>query len=232
MEFSYNQYHEILKMLMENKYVPQAIGIFQENKKVLFLRHDVDIDYHGVLPMARIENELQITSTWYFLPDCPVYNLCSDPIKDIIKQLSEWEHTIGLHIDASQYSSFEDLADGLNRYFDFFSKVLPLSKTFSFHKPAKGLLANLHVQGWVNAYADEYFSNVVYVSDSNRRKFFYEDRLKNAITNNNPITLLTHPLWWHEEIADPEKTYELACEKIGSRAVGEYLSKTCKLYSS
>ena len=141
LDFSYSSYRLLLQTLLTHGYEPRLIGeTTTENEKVLYLRHDVDVDYLGVLPLAEIEHSLGIKSTWYFLPDCPIYNLCSSELKNILSVLHEQGHQIGLHVDATCYVDLEEMTEAINAQHSFFSSFLPLSRTLSFHRPAPWLL--------------------------------------------------------------------------------------------
>lgn len=231
LDFSYQSYGKLLRGLITNNFVCSLIGESKMAGKLLYLRHDVDTDYLGVLLLAAIEHSLGLSSTWYFLPDCPVYNLCSSDLKRIVRSLAEMGHQIGLHIDATQYENLEEMTSFIESYFEFVSSFLPISRTLSFHKPASWLLNNVNIPNWVNAYQKEYYSEVIYISDSNRREFWKEDRLYTAINENKSLTLLTHPLWWKEASLTSEELFEYTCKILGSDVVGVYLKETCKRYS-
>lgn len=231
LDFSYQSYEKLLRELIANNYVCSLIGDGETIGKLLYLRHDVDTDYLGILPLAAIEHSLGLKSTWYFLPDCPVYNLCSSDLKRIIVQLADMGHHIGLHIDATKYDNFKAMVDSIESYHGFLSSFLPISRTLSFHKPAPWLLEDVTVPNWANAYQKEYYSDVVYVSDSNRREFWREERLAKAVNEDKSLTLLTHPLWWKSISLSPEELFEYTCKVLGHDAVGTYLKETCKIYS-
>lgn len=230
LDFSYKSYEKLLRELIANDYMSFLIGENGEAVKKLYLRHDVDTDYLGVIPLAEIENSLGLASTWYFLPDCPVYNMCSKNLIDIIEKICFLGHQVGLHVDASQFKDFKQMTEAIEKQFTFFSSFLPISKTFSFHKPAPWLLNNVCIPTWINAYQKEYYSEVMYVSDSNRREFWKEDRLYTAIDENKSLTLLTHPLWWKEESMNQESIESYVVNKIGSLESQNYLAQTCKIY--
>lgn len=139
-------------------------------------------------------------------------------------------HQIGLHIDATQYENLEEMTNGIESYLEFLSSFLPISRTLSFHKPASWLLDNVTITNWVNAYQKEYYSEVVYVSDSNRREFWKEERLYRAIEGNKSLTLLTHPLWWKDASLTSEELLEYSCNVLGHDVVRKYLKDTCKIY--
>lgn len=229
--FSYQSYGKLLRDLIAYNYECFLIGETKTVGKLLYLRHDVDTDYLGVLPLAAIEHSLGLRSTWYFLPDCPFYNLYSSALKRIVRSLADMGHQIGLHIDATQYENLEEMTSSIESYYEFLSTFLPISRTLSFHKPASWLLNNVNIPNWVNAYQKAYYSEVIYVSDSNRREFWKEERLYTAINENKSLTLLTHPLWWKEVSLTSEELFEYTCKILGTDVVGAYLKETCKRYS-
>lgn len=231
LDFSYSSYRLLLQTLLTHGYKPRLIGE-TGNEKYLYLRHDVDVDYLGALPMAEIEHSLGIKSTWYFLPDCPIYNLCSSELKNILSILHEQGHQIGLHVDATCYADLEEMKEAINNQHDFFSTFLPVGKTFSFHKPAPWLLNDIIIENWVNAYQKEFYTDVVYVSDSNRREFWKEERLQTAMTKNRSLTLLTHPLWWKQENYGPDELATHFKKVLMDDQVAQYLKSTCKIYGS
>ena len=88
LDFSYQSYGKLLRDLIANNY--ECSSLVKPKRQVNFyLRHDVDTDYLGVLPLAAIEHSLGLRSTWYFLPDCPIYNLYSSDLKRIVRSLAD-----------------------------------------------------------------------------------------------------------------------------------------------
>ena len=232
LNFSFESYEMLLAHLNGLGYQSLLIGEAKRNEKILYLRHDVDVDFLTVMDLAQIESDLGMQSTWYFLPNCPIYNLLSDTLLDIAQELNVLGHQIGLHIDASLYENVQAVENDLNRLFDFYSSYIPINKTFSFHRPASWALNDISIEGWVNAYQREYYSDVMYVSDSNRREFWKEDRISRAISDEMSLTLLTHPLWWKENSYSKDKISEFVYAKLGSEVAISYLADTCNLYSN
>lgn len=199
MDFSYRNYKDILKKLIEENYY---FSFFDEviDKKKVYLRHDVDLDIKGAYNLALIESELGVKSTWFVMPNNRLYNLLDLDVINLLNEMVKMGHKIGLHIDASNVNSKEDLEDKLCSFYRFYSNYFELEKVFSFHIPNKELFDNdVKINGFINTYEAKFFHDIVYVSDSNRREFLSEDRFLYAINNNLNIQLLTHPVWWNEE---------------------------------
>ena len=180
-DFSYQSYGRLLDAVKDAGYKFSFIlddDTASAETPTMYLRHDVDTDYLGCLPLAQIESSKGIRSTWYFLFTSDVYSILSPEIISIMKKLIELGHVVGLHVDATLYTSLESMERECNHIFDLLSSQVSLSKTLSFHKPAQWLLDQaISVPGWTNAYSDKFYAHCIYVSDSNRREFWKEDRL-------------------------------------------------------
>ena len=201
MEFSYDKYKEILLDFKLNKYnfVSFLNADKLENEKYVYLRHDVDMNLKKSLDLARIEHELGVTSTWYVMPNNKLYNLMDKESIEIINELSQMGHTVGLHIDASGYDTKEELEKDIIDMYEFYSKYMPISKTISFHVPNEKILdSDIKIDGFINAYEDRFYNGLTYVSDSNRRPFLEQERYFDGFINKKNFQLLIHPMWWNE----------------------------------
>jgi hypothetical protein len=77
------------------------------DRPVLLLRHDLDHPLKGAEALGRIEAELGISSTYFVQTACDFYNLLSKESRQIIRQLVEQGHEIGLHYEAERYLTEE-----------------------------------------------------------------------------------------------------------------------------
>ena len=245
MTFCYDSYGSLLSSLKADGYISGKLDGREVpiNSKILRLRHDVDTDILGVLPLAAVEESVGFASTWYFLYDNPIYNLFSDEVMSIVNKLVVNGHTVGLHVDAARYSDFHEMKESMNICYSLFNQLSKacgfesnlISKVFSFHRPAQWLLENnVVIDDWVNAYRDDYFGmneKVVYISDSNRREFWKEDRINIARDSNRNITLLTHPAWWHNNQLDSDKTFDYLVLSLGAYRTRKTVAGTAKRYA-
>lgn len=198
MDFSLGAYGQLLAGLLDKGYRPRSFFDDPPEEGGLLLRHDIDIDIFGCPQMAEIEESLGLSSTWFVQPNNDYYNPLSAKCLVILRSLAE-RHDVGLHIDPSMFGDAGQMAEGVGRMFEFYSRYIPLKKIFSFHRPAKYLSdMTLPVEGFVNAYDSRFTERMVYVSDSNRRPFANLDRFKDAARAGRSLLILTHPLWWHE----------------------------------
>jgi hypothetical protein len=199
--FSYQFYDQLLQDFSQNRYT--SIDYFcnePSTPRSLLLRHDIDINVFGALSMVEVEQKYNYISTWFLQPNNDFYNMLSTQCLSIFRQLNDAGCILGLHIDPSLASDLDELADMVACMHQFYSRYIPLSRVFSFHRPAKFLTDfDITIEGFTNAYNSVFFKKMVYVSDSKRREFWLEPRLNLAMEEGNPICLLTHPLWWSDE---------------------------------
>lgn len=228
MDFTYEGYREVLGRLRQAGYRHGFFGQAAQGK-TLYLRHDVDADLYGVPALAAAEEAAGYRSTWFFLPGCPLYNLLSPEALAIVRKLAQKGHQCALHIDAAPFSEQAALQREIETQYAFWAGHLPLVKVVSFHRPSPTLFNDVTIPGFVNTYERRYFSDITYVSDSNRRLFWNETRLDDGIAAGRDIHLVTHPLWWHSTAMDAAQTGEAF---IRSKALEARrgLAGTAKLY--
>ena len=164
--------------------------------KSCILRHDIDVSPKLALEMAKLEHKLGVNSTFFFMVRSPFYNLFSRANDNIVRQIIDMGHCIGLHYEEGYYSkniSLQELVD---------SEILMLEKNFdtrinvvSFHQPSKKIIDNSIGIKQINTYDKSYFRDIKYVSDSN---MIFKDDIIDIITSGvyPKIQVLIHPIWW------------------------------------
>lgn len=164
--------------------------------KSCILRHDIDVSPKLALEMAKLEHKLGVNSTFFFMVRSPFYNLFSRANDNIVRQIIDMGHCIGLHYDEGYYSkniSLQELVD---------SEILMLEKNFdtrinvvSFHQPSKKIIDNSIGIKQINTYDKSYFRDIKYVSDSN---MIFKDDIIDIITSGvyPKIQVLIHHIWW------------------------------------
>lgn len=228
--FEYDYYESLMRLFAEKGYKPlfftdSGYGL----KGKLYLRHDLDFYPHGAMRMAEIERTNGMVSTWCFLTDSPLYNLCSDGIVRLVTELTDMGHQCCMHVNAAAYDGFEQLCEGVENNFRFFSSFLPLFRAISFHRPLPQMLDDMVVSGFAGAYEKRFFADITYVSDSNRRVFWKEDRLRSALDRNDSVQLLTHPMWWAEREIDEFAASGRVLE-VAAATVEDTLTNDCKFF--
>lgn len=205
-EFSLAGYAQLLGEMRNRKYVS---GFFADNaseERIIYLRHDIDYWPELALDLAEAECRAGMRATYFFLVRSALYNPASDYHGDIVRQLSEMGHEIGLHIDTNFYKSdFESLENGVleeRRFFE--STVGARVSAISFHRPAKHLLGTYSTIGGIpNTYSPYFFSEADYCSDSKGEWGHGHPLNRDSVKSGRPIQLLTHPVWWWGAACEP-----------------------------
>lgn len=194
MDFSFKNYYSILQKV--SGYLKNSPFDQYSETGRLYLRHDVDIFNENVLNMATIENDLGLSSIYFFQPNNAFYNILSPEVLRTIDKLNEKKHFLGLHIDAHEMGDIDSLFDNINVLYDFYSRFIPLTKIVSFHKPPSFVVDNFEIPGFTNVYGERYFKKIRYFSDSKRREFASQLFNSLLMDKDTSIQLLTHPYWW------------------------------------
>ena len=100
-KFNLEGYTALLKFIKKSKL---KFSFFSDNLnsgRKIILRHDIDFCPIRALHIAKLENKLSISSTYFFLINTEFYNLQFDDNKKILIEILSLGHQIGLHFDAS-----------------------------------------------------------------------------------------------------------------------------------
>lgn len=195
--FVLDDYRTLIVSLLERSYVPVRLEDLQPEKRCLYIRHDVDLSLEHAAEMARAEAELGVASTYFVLTSTDMYNPASARSRELMAEIVECGHEIGLHFDATQYRESE-LDAAAERECEILATLTrrPVD-TISFHRPAPELL-NLtrRFAGRRHTYEPAFFSDIAYISDSNGGWHHGHPLDHAAIAAGTAIQLLTHPIWW------------------------------------
>ena len=182
----------------------------------VILRHDIDFCIDYALPIAKIEHDLGVTSTFFVLMDNELYNPFTEANKQTLQLIAQMGHSICLHVDEKQVKSDDDFYNSLSA----FKSVLPFSdnRIISRHRPNLKSKLSWCSSEVTDAYQPEFFSNIEYASDSRGEwKYGYPtDRL--AFANKESFQLLTHPIWWVNEGTNGEKISKMLKERDSAGA--------------
>lgn len=208
MEFTYNAYEKILETLMEKKYVFRDYLNWKSAERSVILRHDVDISLPKAVEMSALEKRVCNggEATYFLLLSTEFYNVASLQSRRDIDKIIENGGQIGLHFDEVRYEihSRDDMVDYVMHEIDLLSKILDYPvKTVSMHRPSKLFLeSDMEFPGICNCYANCFFKDMKYVSDSRRRWREDVDSIVSEARYER-LNLLTHPVWYnHKEDAD------------------------------
>lgn len=222
MDFTINQYKELLQILIDEKYSFQTFEDFfkKPNNKVVVLRHDVDERPHNALKLAQTEFELGIRATYYFR----IVKISNHPYT--IKKIAEMGHEIGYHYEdySSSDGNLNKAIENFKNNLQYFREYYPV-KTVCMHGSSMSDFDNRDM--WKKYKLSDYgiigepylsvdYSKILYLTDSGRcwdgGKYIVRDFVKNsfqfsfhktsdiikALKNKelpNQIVLQSHTLW-------------------------------------
>ena len=200
MDFTLNRYTQLLKSLKNSGYSFQTFEQFIEKpfSKIAILRHDVDRLPINSLRIAQIENQLEISSSYYFRIVKESNNL------EIIKQISNLGHEIGYHYeDMTLVKGDVDKAiKSFGENLKYFRQVYPV-KTICMHGSPLSRWDNRDI--WKNynyhdygligePYFDVDYSKVFYITDTGRKWNNQNSNVRDKVnqSTNIPIKSTTH----------------------------------------
>lgn len=200
--YDYEWYQNLLATFKQAGYEFRS---FEEHsqKKVVYLRHDVDFSPQKALTMAEIESEMDISSTYFFLVTASFYNALSAPNRRIIQKISDLGHEIGLHFAVQEYFDNEPESRLLRERIQADKKVLEtviddVSNVVAFHNPPEWALGR-RFEGLKSTYEPKFFEAIAYRSDSLQR-WRENPPLKSQNPLPDQIQILIHPsLWGHDD---------------------------------
>lgn len=203
MEFTYNAYQNLIKLLREKGYTVCNYHNYSQTARSVILRHDIDMDIGKAVKMGELEAGMGVSSTYFVLVTSNFYNIFSKRSQDMLHQLIALGHEVGLHFDEAKYDAGrDDMAEAMEQEAELLGRCLGREVTSaSMHRPSAATLdADYRIGNGriVNSYGKEFFHNHKYVSDSRRN--WREDVLDIVESGvHDRLHVLTHPFWYGEE---------------------------------
>jgi hypothetical protein len=227
MDFTVQKYRSLLLSMKDAEYEFQTYNDFviQPKKKVIILRHDVDLKPENSLCFAEIQAELGIKGVYYFRAVKESWN------EVIIKKISALGHEIGYH-----YENITTTKGNLDLAYKDFTKNLELLRklatvsTICMHGSpmskydSKDLWKSNNYRDLgiiAEPYFDTDFNKVFYLTDTGRtwnsekfsvrdkvnttytQKFSATDQIIDAFKQNklpNQIMFTFHPQRWNDNV--------------------------------
>ncbi|HVL87307.1 MAG TPA: hypothetical protein VM681_04760 [Candidatus Thermoplasmatota archaeon] len=191
-EFTYAGLRRFLSHLKAT--APMSTFSDWDGANVVLLRHDVDADPVRAVPVARLEAELGVPATFFFMVSNPAYNVMSAVHRDAIAAIAGMGFEIGLHFDPSAYP--DTGASPVRARADAEAAVLATIggrpvRSISIHNPSvHGRFDS--IEGYRNAYDPRIFAPDRYASDSRMilRHDLYEFSQR---VREHPVQILLHP---------------------------------------
>ena len=209
--FSHSEYRHILRQLMEYLPILDYGEIDQNTESFCVIRHDVEFSLERALDLAKIEYEMNISTSYFIQLSNDTYNPLSSKGIEIINKISKMGHKIGLHFTPSR-AEHDIIVQEFNTLKAAFYDMIGLDiDRFSFHRPNLNLelLRNrISIDGMINVYDELFFEffdgeipskpRVKYISDSNH-KWKYGSPLEAINDGCRKLQILFHPFSWSEK---------------------------------
>lgn len=210
-DFTIENYHQLIKLAKQQDFVFSSFSdIFDHNKKHILWRHDVEFSPFIALQMAKIEASEGVISTYFFQLHSEFYNVLEKGISEIVYEIKELGHEIGLHFDSHYYKIKEEVE--LRKYLmldaNYFSTVFKINiNTFSFHNTTEFVLSCNEIQyaDLINVYSGYFKDNFSYCADSTG--FWRYEQLQDVLKNPDIkwLQVLTHDAMWNNTILSPRQ---------------------------
>lgn len=217
MEFTYDRYRDLLSELAASGAHFRAYSKSVRQGDVL-LRHDVDLSPARALRVARIEADLGIEATYFFLVSTPLYNIHEEQTRGVVREIEGLGHDVGLHFSTHQYPWDGDpgedaVAEAVDRERAALGTIVSPIETVAFHAPPDWVLRRKY-RAFPSTYEPRFFESIDYLADSNQR--WREDPpLTDGIPDRTQV--LTHPGLWGEEDRSFEECVQRAARKRNER---------------
>ncbi len=240
--FSYDDYREIIRLIKESgrqATYAEALG----RDRFIIMRHDVEYSVDRALALSKVEESMDFTSAYFFQWTNNSYNILSRKNRDILTEMHERGHEIGLHFALNGITDMGMVRKQIEREIDMLSEMLGFEITsFSIHRPSPAVLAeNIHLPGILNAYQDDFFHfdpkagenselRVKYLSDANHIwRYGYPDA--ETLAAHDKVQILVHPFGWTRKGYDNENNYRTLIDEKYTEMI-DSIDRECKDFAA
>ena len=186
------KYTDLISKFLGKGYEDIFFNDLSSEYNQLIIRHDIDFDCEFAYKIAKIEDNLGVKSTYFFMLNNPTYNLFAEKNKTYVRKIQKLGHKVSIHFD----SKVGDLKKEIDIFESFFETEVEI---VSFHRPNLELLDEIHIE---HTYLPKYFKHIKYFADS-RGEFRFGHPLKSKeFEKCRSIHLLIHPVWWMSDKKD------------------------------
>lgn len=236
--FSFDDYRKIIRIIQSTG---RQAGYKEalNSDQFIIMRHDVEYSVERAYNLSKIEESMDFTSAYFFQWTNNSYNILSRKNRDMVKDMHERGHQIGLHFALNGMTDMEQIKRQILREMQILSEMFGFAvDTFSIHRPSKDVLReNIKLPGIINAYQDDFFTfaenmteetpvTVKYMSDANHIwRYGYPDA--ENILSHDKVQILTHPFAWTKKGYDNFENYK-ALVKEKTTEVIDSIDNECK----
>jgi hypothetical protein len=168
----------------------------------LYLRHDIDNCIESALLMAELEARSGAVATYLAMVRSQNYNpFTADNIRRL-RRIRDLGHEVGLHFTPEEHEPANlgsDLVPCIKGDAHLLEHALGAQvRAFSFHNPGENHAFATEVPDLVNAYADRFFADACYLSESNMRWPHGSPVDVLASRRHRVVQILVHPLSYRD----------------------------------
>ncbi len=210
--FTFEHYEYILKTAKDKGYEFISMEDFANGKradKFLIIRHDIEFPPPSALEFAKIENKVGAKATYFVRVHADNYNPFGFKTYNAIKKIIELGHDIGLHYEHLDFADItkEDPSTVILKE----KKLLELLFDMQIRgiAPHKDFTPIVNRDFWngkdfkefgftFEAYMDDFFNNILYLSDSLGKWGGKGKCLCHYINKEQRIYVLIHPRYWYQ----------------------------------
>jgi hypothetical protein len=210
--FSYEYYREIIDVLQRSGKLCSFHQLTKAyERKFVIMRHDVEFSVDRAWHLAVFEHSHHFHSAYFFQLTNNAYNVLSKRNRDLIKNIANMGHKVGLHFHLNGMTELNAITERIRKEIDVMSSMLEMEiDSFSIHRPTAAVLKNtIKLPGIINAYDDSFFSFtedmvnnppvIKYLSDARHQWNYGLDPNEETINRHNKIQILIHPYSWTEK---------------------------------
>lgn len=239
--FSFQDYRKMISIIKSTgRYMgyKEALG----RDKFVIMRHDVEYSVERAYALSKVEESMDFTSAYFFQWTNNSYNILSKKNMEMVKDMHERGHVIGLHYALNGMTDMEQIRKQIVKEMRILSEMFGFQvDIFSVHRPSKDILReNIKLDGIINAYQGDFFTfaenvtedtpvAVKYMSDANHIwRYGYPN--ENTILGNDKVQILTHPFAWTEKGYDNFDNYKKLVQEKTEEMI-QSIDNECKDFS-
>ena len=238
-DFSHSSYRRMLHSFQDAGYTfnrfTEAEGLLETANPFVLLRHDIDFETAPALEMARLEAEMGIRSTFFFMIRSTFYSPFSIQGTRHIREILDLGHTLGLHFDCASYPEAKNEHDlgsacrlEVQMLENWFGEKVD---TVSYHRPSKAAMSSCAevTEPRPHTYLPMFTRDITYRSDSRGQWASGHPLESETWEARKPMHILVHPIWWRSDPSEPIETLNEFSQRMHDSQQLE-IARNCKVF--
>jgi hypothetical protein len=206
------------------------------------MRHDVEFSVERAYNLASFENTKDFHSAYFFQLTNNTYNLLSRKNRDLVLEIINMGHNVGLHFHLNGMSDINIIKEQIKKEIEIMELMLDRKiNIFSIHRPTTDVLRNtIRLEGIINTYDDLFFSftedvtahppKIKYLSDARHRWNYKLEPDDETINKYDQIQILVHPYSWTKKGYDNANNFKTLIFEKNQELIST-IDSECKHFS-